>query len=997
MTGKAPPIFDRCFLLDLAGRVVLQQAESLFEAGAVNNVKWENAVLHGSVKDAGVLYELELNLRSTVFALNKCNCADGKRRKICAHAVALALHYEAVKQEQFHAAQTKPDILSEPETQQAPAKSDVRSIRLSEDGKTLRVLVFLPPNLEHSIQRDAIVVKLDAAVDREIVPLSQLSPSGNYQVSAPHRAALVLVESWCGGKLASLLQLTGARLCQLLLSLAGEPTIYWVRQPNTPIPWQDGRLPGVHEFLQEVTVPETSEEAKVISAVPNPLVASASKTAVPREKSKPNPRRIAEARMRDTWKVRAGDYPAADAVSDAMSSFSDDCIVVDGSTNYLAIRLPSSSADGSIKPLRECLKSEGFMLEPSNRKWWLRDRHKTLNFLATHWTTLEVHWKARFTENFKTKFAHVKVSKPSIETREDNGRFSLSMTLTKEGNETDLRRALATGCNYVESAGQDVSITLLDKASVERLHQAQRAISGQVDRPFTPAFSKHLQARELVDVEDLLDELVDGWQPPQAWQSRSRALKQVGALEAAPIRADFDELLRTYQRIGVAWLWHLYRNELGGILADEMGLGKTLQALALIECICTTVADAGPALVVCPASLVENWIREAGRFVPGLSIVKHHGAKRIKNPDALTSANIVVTSYGTLRQDSEMLAAIEWAVIVGDEAQHIKNRRSQNARSLVRLKAGGRFLLTGTPVENSLDDLLSLFSFLMPGYLVSAKGKLSQEDRDWHSQRQTQRAAAYILRRTKKEVAPELPEKIEKTFFCELGSKQLQFYQQTLEATRREIFNLEMAGANAGRVQFAAFKELLRLRQVCVDPRIIDDTFPAGDSAKLAAFSELLDECLDAGSRMLVFSSFVSALKLLARFLNEQGHTFCYLDGQTKNRLALCDQFNQDTSIPVFLISLKAGGTGLNLTGADTVVHFDPWWNPAAEAQASDRAHRIGQEKIVTSIKLIAANTVEERVLELQAKKAELLKELFDESEAANAKVGLDDIKNLLS
>ena len=224
----------------------------------------------------------------------------------------------------------------------------------------------------------------------------------------------------------------------------------------------------------------------------------------------------------------------------------------------------------------------------------------------------------------------------------------------------------------------------------------------------------------------------------------------------------------------------------------------------------------------------------------------------------------------------------------------------------------------------------------------------------------------------------------------------MRFYQDTLEKTRREIFELEMAGANTGRVQFAAFKELLRLRQVCADPRIIDETFPSTDSAKLAAFGELLDECIDIGSRMLVFSSFVSALKLLAQYLTEQGHSFCYLDGQTKNRLALCDRFNEDASIPVFLISLKAGGTGLNLTGADTVVHFDPWWNPAAEAQASDRAHRIGQEKVVTSIKLIAANTVEEKVLELQAQKAELLKELFEESEAANATVSLDDIKDLL-
>ena len=994
--SKAPPVFDRSFLIELAGGLMYKQAESFFEAGAVVSVEWDSPTLKGVVKVDGEHYEPALNLRSTVFARNDCNCAEGRRRKMCAHTIAIALHYEALKQEKINAAKFQPEPIAEVTESQKPKQAGLNSVRLSADGDKLRLLVFLPPNLKSASQQDAIVVKLDSAVGKEIVPLNQLSPTRNYTLTKPHLMALSLVESWCGGKLASLLQLTGKRLSRLLDALVDEPSVYWVKNPNAPIQWQEDKLPGVHEFLPEIDGSESSEEEaedSVPVAVVEETVAKA--TISRRETAKPNPRRIAEASARELWKVKAGDYPTAKAVSDSMNSFSADCIVVDGSSNFLAIRLPAG--DDSIRPLRECLKSEGFLLEPSNRKWWLRDRHKTLNFLAAHWKELKEQWRARFTENFETKFAHIKLSSLEIDAREADGRFVLDIKLSKESDEVDLRRAVASGRNYVEhdAAGEDAQITLLDKTSMERLHQIERAVSGQADRPFSPTFSRRLDTQDLVDAEELLDELAEGWQPPQAWQSRSLALKQVGALEAAPIRSEFDSVLRTYQRIGVAWLWHLYRHELGGILADEMGLGKTLQALALIECIGTTEAT-GPSLVVCPASLVENWVRESKRFVPDLKVFKHHGTKRVKEPVMLEDADIVITSYGTLRQDIEMLSALKWSVIIGDEAQHIKNRRSQNARSLSRLVSRGRFLLTGTPVENSLDDLLSLFSFLMPGYLTNATGKLSQEDRAWHSRRQTQRAAAYILRRTKKEVAPELPEKIEKVFFCELGTKQMRFYQDTLEKTRREIFDMEMAGANAGRVQFAAFKELLRLRQVCADPRILDESFPAADSAKLAAFGELLDECLDVGSRMLVFSSFVSALKLLSQYLQEQGHAFCYLDGQTKNRLALCDRFNEDASIPVFLISLKAGGTGLNLTGADTVVHFDPWWNPAAEAQASDRAHRIGQERVVTSIKLIAANTIEEKVLELQAKKAELIKELFEESEAANAKVSLNDIKDLL-
>lgn len=992
---KPAPKFDRSFLIELSSGLVYQQAERLFEGAAVASVEWASPVLRGRVKGVEQSYAPELNLRSTVFAECRCTCPDGRKRKVCAHAIAIALHYQALQHEAKHEAIAQAiEAAPAPAAAPAPVVEKLRSLRLAPDATPLRMLVFLPPNLEAAIQRDAIVVKVDAAAGREITPLGQLNAGRAYTTRAAQEQALQLIESWCGGKLAGLLELTAPRLRQLLDRLQGEPVIYWVKQPNAPIDWCDGALAGVHEFLPEAP-PESADadEDDTVVAVAESRPSFKRGTSL-RERSKPNLRRMAEAGANENWKTRSGDFPTASTVADAMQGYSSQRLVVDGSHNFLAIRLPSGQ-DDAVRPLRNILKAEGFMLEPSNRKWWLRDRHKTLNFLAEHWQALKADWQAEFTENFQQKFEEVELSALEVETREADGAFTLEIKLSQSSDEAELRRAIGSGKRYVENANG--SITLLDQRSVEKLHEIERAVSGQADRPFTPNFTKRIETQELSDVEDLLDEMTEGWQPPQAWQSRSRALKQVGALEPAPVRPGFDAVLRSYQRIGVAWLWHLYRHQLGGILADEMGLGKTLQALALIECV-RQQADSPqqPALVVCPASLVENWAREAARFVPGLSVVRHHGPRRAKEPVELERTAIVVTSYGTLRQDADMLSTLDWSLVIGDEAQHIKNRRTQNARTLTRLHCGGRFLLTGTPVENSLEDLLSLFAFLMPGYLQKAPNQLSQDDRNWHSQRQTARAAAYILRRTKKEVAPELPDKIEKTFFCELGAQQSRFYQETLEKTRRDIFKLEMSGANSGRVRFAAFTELLRLRQACVDPRIIDPEFPPQHSAKLAAFDEVLDECIDAGSRILVFSSFVSALKLLAEHLDGKGHKFCYLDGQTRNRLAICDQFNADESIPVFLISLKAGGTGLNLTGADTVVHYDPWWNPAAEAQATDRAHRIGQKRVVTSIKLIAANTVEEKVLELQARKAEILKELFEESEAANAKVSLEDIKSLL-
>ncbi len=996
MQAKPPPTFDRSFLIELAGGQVYRQAEKLFESHAVKSAEWQSPVLVGKVKGVAGIYTPRLNLRSTVFAENTCNCPIGRKGKICSHAIAVAMHYQALAREAKHA-EIEVEQAEAAEPEQEVAAPTIRSFKVDPAGANLRILAFLPPNLEAGAQRNAIVLKLDAAAGREILPLNKVSPSTAYNLSAGQQRAILLIESWCGGKTAGLLQLTKPRLLKLLNALKGEPVVYWVKKPNEPIVWQGDQLVGVHEFLQ-LTDAEKAEAAKV-EAAEAPAVAEQAKphrielkTSL-REKSKPNPRRMAEAKAKGMFATRAGDFPSVQA-KDPMADYPSHRIVVDGSPNFIAVRLPAGRDDDTITPLRNLLKTEGFQLEPSNRKWWLRDRHKTLNFLAGHWRMLKDTWRAVFTDSFEEKLESIRLSELDVSTKEEEGQFKLEISLSEKQDETDLRKAIATGKNYVTEA--DGSITLLDRKSVEQLHNIEKAVSGQADRPFTPTFSKKLDSAELVDVEDLLDELCEGWQPPQAWQSRSLALKQVGALEPAPVRPGFDVTLRTYQRIGVAWLWHLYRHELGGILADEMGLGKTLQALALIECIRDADTEGQPALVVCPASLVENWIREAVRFTPKLKVLKHHGPKRAKESVVLEDADLVITSYGTLRQDADLMSTMDWCVVIGDEAQHIKNRRSQNARTLTSLHSKGRFLLTGTPVENSLDDLLSLFSFLMPGYLQKPYGKLTQDDRVWHNKRQTERAAAYILRRTKKEVAPELPDKIEKTFFCELGSKQTRFYQDTLEKTRKEIFELEMGGANAGRVQFAAFKELLRLRQACVDPRILDETFAASESAKLAAFDEVLDECLDNGSRILVFSSFVTALKLLAEHLKAKGHRFCYLDGQTKNRLAICDTFNEDEEIPVFLISLKAGGTGLNLTGADTVVHYDPWWNPAAEAQATDRAHRIGQKKVVTSIKLIAANTVEEKVLELQAKKSELIAELFEESASANSKVSIDDIKSLL-
>jgi len=564
--------------------------------------------------------------------------------------------------------------------------------------------------------------------------------------------------------------------------------------------------------------------------------------------------------------------------------------------------------------------------------------------------------------------------------------------------EAAVRDAVAAGRAYIETEGK---VILIDPARVQRLGQAQRALADGATASPSARRVERIGAARAAEVEDLLEGISPGFRPPEEWRARTGALRNLSRLEPAPVPAPFDALLRPYQRIGAAWLWHLHRSGLGGVLADEMGLGKTLQALALL---CAVQQGGGASLVVCPASLVENWRREAARFAPQLRVFVHRGDRRLESPGEFARWDLVVTSYGTLTRDRELLSSAEFACIVADEAQHVKNRRSQNAQALRSLRARGRFLLTGTPVENSLDDLRSLFEFILPGYLERVPQGARGEERTWLDERLRAKTAHYILRRTKLAVAPELPARIEQVVWCTMGPSQAALYRSFQEKSERELFDLEASGAGDARLRLAALTQLLRLRQICCDPRLVasGDETPEGaafdGSAKLESFRELLEEATDDGHRLLVFSQFTSLLALLREDLASRGVPYCYLDGSMapSARQAEIDRFQASADVPVFLLSLKAGGTGLNLTGADTVVHFDPWWNPAVEAQATDRAHRIGQTRIVTAYKLVCAETVEERVLALQDDKRALLAGVFEASDAASEKLSLADLKGLL-
>jgi superfamily II DNA or RNA helicase len=792
----------------------------------------------------------------------------------------------------------------------------------------------LPPNFAAAAARDAVAVRVD--LDLSSAPRPDLLP------------ALALLQRWCGaGAPPKFVQLSRAQLRSLATAVGGLPLFIEQGQPTS---WR-------HDALVAETKPSVSASTPLVPLQPR-------NSEIGNRKSNAPP------------------------------------LVVDGSEHFLALTLPSREHPRYADVLA-LVKEHGFTLEPSNRKWWLRDRHKTLNFLAAHSARLRDEFGAQFTPAFARNTAHLHPAEVTTTVAPAGDDFSVTLALQAgSADEASVRSAVAANRGYLEADGK---IFLLDAAKLHQLTVAQRALAGDASAGLAPRRTQRISAARVAEAQEILEVLSPGFLPPESWRSRSAALRDLTALVPAPTPKSFDALLRPYQRLGAAWLWHLHRHQLGGILADEMGLGKTLQALALLTALNSQLSTLnsprhGVSLVVCPASLLENWRREAARFAPQLRVFVHHGERRLKSSAEFAAADLVITSYGTLARDQSLFTAVEFACVVADEAQHIKNRRSQNAAALRALRARARFLLTGTPLENSLDDLRSLFEFLLPGYLTKVPAGLRADERAWFDDRLRAQTAPYILRRTKRAVAPELPEKLEHTIWCELGAAQAKLYRETQEASERELFDIEAGGASEAKLQFAALTQLLRLRQICCDPRLVAPDTPADHSAKLDSFNELLAEAVDDGHRVLVFSQFTSLLALLRTALDAQEIAHCYLDGSmsTHARQTEVDRFQGSAVIPVFLLSLKAGGTGLNLTGADTVVHFDPWWNPAAEAQATDRAHRIGQSRVVTSYKLIAAGTVEEKVLALQDEKRALLAGVFEASDAASAKLSLADLKALL-
>jgi len=486
----------------------------------------------------------------------------------------------------------------------------------------------------------------------------------------------------------------------------------------------------------------------------------------------------------------------------------------------------------------------------------------------------------------------------------------------------------------------------------------------------------------------------------------ARARREILAFEGiAPVDppASFTGTLRHYQREGLGWLLFLRRFGFGGCLADDMGLGKTVMVLALLaRCRADRGHDAAarPSLVVAPRSLVFNWRQEAARFTPDLRVLEYTGNARTALREQIAEHDIVLTTYGTLRRDVAHLSAIRFEHVVLDESQAIKNATSASAKAARLLTADHRLALSGTPIENHLGELWSLFEFLNPGLLGSAPAF----ERAGSGRNLSEAGVAmlsrglrpFILRRTKAQVAPELPPKTEQTLYCELERPQRALYDELRDHYRRALLT-RVNGNGLGRAKLQVLEALLRLRQAACHPGLIDARRTKDTSAKLDVLVPHIMEAVEEGHKTLVFSQFTSLLAILRARLDADGVPYEYLDGRTRDRESRVERFQTDPECRLFLISLKAGGVGLNLTAAEYVFLLDPWWNPAVEAQAIDRAHRIGQDRHVFAYRLIAKDTVEERVLELQQGKRKLADAILTADASLIRNLKREDLELLLS
>lgn len=635
---------------------------------------------------------------------------------------------------------------------------------------------------------------------------------------------------------------------------------------------------------------------------------------------------------------------------------------------------------------------DGTLWAPDKKEWpspeffWQRFRHEGVPALESRG------WEVQFSAHvgLKPLIFRTKTWKAEI-VEEGKGWFHLSAGFEIDGEQFELQPILAALVEnrFLEVTagmpkGQEFMIFLPDGRGlalpVGRFRHILQTLGRLMEFNFTdkPIRIGKLDAALLASDDGEILEI----EVPEEVDKLSEKIKNVDRIPAAPLPDGLLATLREYQLDGYNWLQFLRSYGLNGILADDMGLGKTLQTLAHILAEKESGRNEGlPSLVVAPTSVVENWKREAEKFAPSLSVLILQGGNRSAKFSQISRSDIVMTSYALLHRDLEVFLDHSFHLIALDEAQHIKNPAAQVSQAVRQLNASHRICLSGTPIENNLGELWSLMNFLMPGMLgtqesfrESYQTPIERNGNKSKAAELSRRLGPLILRRTKSNVAKELPPKTEIVHTIEMSGEQKDLYETVRSTMDKRVRQALAIQGNESQIVF--LDALLKLRQICCHPSLLKDQSSTAESAKFEYLVELLDTLRQEKHRVLIFSQFTSMLSLIEAHLEEQGCEYLKLTGETKNRQELVERF-QGGEGEVFLISLKAGGTGLTLTGADNVIHYDPWWNPAVEDQATDRAYRIGQDKPVFVHKLICKNTVEERIKQMQGKKSDLAGDLL--------------------
>jgi len=1015
------------------------------EQGQVLSSYWAPPLLRGVVQTGEASFRASMVIHNDIDIENLCNCREAREwGKICAHAVAVGLHW--LKRQRAEEVSAPVPAAVPGRSPALPARK-MSTFRREASGEPAELHLVLPPNLDQAVARGKLMLVFEAKWGGGRCPLNALPKDRAYAFSPGDNAIIEQVEKLTNGETPALLQMDAKDFAALLPLLVNHENITLgktkpVTVTTTPLKlplratlqsngeivlalrnqgapfaltgdwaWQDGTwqplgLPPTMKDVFRAPVKITRAEVPQFLSAHWPQLSAAGGVDA---NFKLEDFSLAPQAPRFLLALRGGSTQLAALLQCAYGTRIMTVGVTAADENVWLpdpeITTRYSTRDfGAERTALARLQRHGFSSPDLHGKMQMTGQNNVLNFLARDFPKLQQEWSVTLDEQLENRtLKNIERVEPQFQITSSGMQwFDLGVVFAATGGETfsaaDIQRLILSGQSHTRLKNGKMAV--IDTGAVEELQEVLLDCTPQQN-----AQGYRIKNTQAGFLEATLRQHAD-WkvQAPAAWRDRAARQSGEAKLECPPL-GGLETVLRPYQKQGVAWLHFLRENGFGGILADEMGLGKTLQTLAFLRFIRQTQPGSAPMLIVCPTSLVFNWVAEAQKFTPELKVLALHGADRHARFSEIPAGDLVVTSYALIRRDAERYRGLEFDTVTLDEAQHIKNRQTQNAQAVKAVKARHRLVLTGTPLENSVLDLWSIFDFLMPGYLGTAKDfreryelPIAKEKNAEAQSRLARRLRPFMLRRLKKEVAADLPAKLEQVSFCELTPDQRSVYQQVIEAGRKEV--LAAVGADGlAKSRMLVLTTLLRLRQVCCDLRLLklDNVNPANASGKLEMFGELLEEVIDGGHRLLVFSQFTSMLTLLQEKLTAEGIEFCHLDGSTTNRAEVVERFQTDATIPVFLISLKAGGVGLNLTGADTVIHFDPWWNPAVEDQATDRAHRIGQTRVVTSYKLITRDTVEEKILTLQNRKREVIQATIGGEEEFAAALNWEEIQELLA